>query len=182
MLFGDFDVAGDLGLWPEVAPGASAWSNAQNATATPGSGAIQASLSNIPQARVTVRQQCVHLPGPGRYALNGWGRSVGDTISTRDSVLLHWQLRQNGGEGCTQGNPDASGDHFLTASASWTQPATPAEILLPEAAWTPNSSLTISLVVVDVGVTIPPTINGWFDGINLAVSPIGSDLFRDGFE
>lgn len=182
VLFGDFDVAGDLALWPEVSPGASVWSNAQNATAAPGSGAIQASLSNIPQARVMVRQQCVHLPGPGRYALNGWGRSVGATVSTRDSVLLHWQLRHNGGEGCTQGNADASGDHFLTSSASWTQPATPAEIQLAEAAWTPNSSLTVSLVVIDVGVTVPPAINGWFDGIHLAVSPIGNDLFRDGFE
>ncbi len=182
ILFGDFDLSGDLGLWPEVTAGASVWSSAQNATTTPGSGAIQASLGNIPQARVSVRQQCVHLPGPGRYALNGWGRSVGATISTRDSVLLHWQLRHNGGEGCTQGSADASGDHFLTSSTSWTQPATPAEIQLAEAAWTPDSSLTVSLVVVDVGITNPPAINGWFDGISLAVSPIGSELFRDGFE
>ncbi|SDD53830.1 hypothetical protein [Aquimonas voraii] len=182
LLFGDFDVAGDLGLWPETTAGASVWSDAQNASGSAGSGALQASLGNIPQARVTVRQQCVHLPGPGRYALNGWGRSVGATISTRDSVLLHWQLRHNGGENCTQGNADVSGDHFLTSSASWTQPATPADIQLPDVAWTPNSSLTVSLVVVDVGVTSPAAINGWFDGISLAVSPLGDALFGDGFE
>lgn len=182
VLFGDFDAAGDLGLWPETTAGASVWSSAQNASGSTGSGAIQASLSNIPQARVSVRQQCVYLPGPGRYALNGWGRSVGATISTRDAVLLNWQLRHNGGESCTQGIADASGDHFLTSSASWTQPANPAEIQLPEAAWTPNSSLTVSLVVVDVGVTSPPAINGWFDGIGLTVSPIGNALFADGFE
>lgn len=164
--FGDFDVAGDLALWPEASAGASTWTSAQNGAGAPGSGSVQVSQSNIAQPRVTARSQCVHLPGPGRYLLNGWGRSAG-TLATRDSVLLHWQLRHDGGEACNAGPPVASGDHFLTTGTSWSRPVVPAQIVVSDADWTHTSSLTVALVVVDNGITFPPAVTGWFDGITL---------------
>lgn len=166
VLFGDFDEAGDLALWPEATAGASTWTSAQNSVGGAGSGSIQVSQSNIAQPRVTARSQCIHLPGPGRYLLNGWGRSAG-AIATRDSVLLHWQLRHDGGEACNAGPPVASGDHFLTTSTSWVRPTVPAQIVVSDADWTHTSSLTVALVVVDNGITFPPAVTGWFDGITL---------------
>lgn len=166
VLFGDFDAAGDLALWPEASAGASTWTSAQNGAGAPGSGSVQVSQSNVAQPRVTARSQCIHLPGPGRYLLNGWGRSAG-ALATRDSVLLHWQLRHDGGEACNAGPPVAAGDHFLTTGTSWFRPAVPAQIVVPEADWTHTSSLTVALVVVDNGITFPPAVTGWFDGITL---------------
>ena len=180
VLFGEFDAANELALWPEATAGASTWTAAQNAVGGTGSGSIQVSQSNIAQARVTARSQCIHLPGPGRYLLNGFGRSAG-AIGTRDSVLLNWQLRHDGGEACNAGPPNNAGDHFLTTGTGWVQPAAPAQILVTEADWTTNTSLTVALVVFDNGITFPPSVTGWFDGISLQVE--GTDvIFADDFE
>ena len=182
VLFGDFDVVGDLGLWPEATAGVSNWTGDQDAAGGTGSGSILVSQSDIAQARITARSQCIHLPGPGRYALNGWGRSGFGQLATRDSVLLHWQLRSNGEEACTAGLPDASGDHLLTTSNSWVRPANPAIIEVPAEQWTSNSSITVLLTVIDNGVTSPPSVAGWFDGITLETQALGGTIFADGFE
>jgi predicted outer membrane repeat protein len=180
VLFGDFDVAGDLGLWPEATTGASTWTSAQNAVGGAGSGSILVSQSNIAQPRVTARSQCIHLPGPGRYLLNGFGRSAG-AIGTRDSVLLNWQLRHSGGEACNAGPPNNGGDHFLSTSTGWVQPAVPAQILVSEADWTSTTSLTVALVVFDNGISFPPAVTGWFDGITLQAESLDL-IFADDFE
>lgn len=178
VLNGDLDA--DLNLWQDVTAGASSWTNAQNAVGAAGSGSIAVSMGDIPQDRITVRTQCIHLPGPGRYRLNGWGRSAG-TIASRDSVLLHWQLRRVGQESCNAGPPDLSGDHFLSTSAGWVRPATPATIEISETDWTWTSSITIELAVIDNGITFPPAVTGWFDGITLDVDE-GDVIFADDFE
>lgn len=177
VLNGNFDT--DLNLWNEIVPGAS-WTADQNAAGAPGSGSLAVSIASPPQPRVTVRGQCIHLPGPGRYLLNGWGRSGGN-IATRDSVLLRWELRRDGDEGCTAGPPDASGDHHLASSGSWVRPANPARIELAPAEWTHESSLNVQLVVVDNGITFPGSATGWFDGITLEVES-GDIIFQDDFE
>lgn len=179
---GDFDdtATGRLNLWLESTPGVSSWTADQNATGAAGSGSILVSQSNITSPRVTARVQCIHLPGPGRYLLNGWGRSGGQN-PVRDSVLLNWELRYNGGENCTNGVPQASGDHFLSTSGSWVRPANPAVIDLPSTEATHNSSLLVRLVVIDNGITFPAAATGWFDGITLEVES-GDLIFANGFE
>lgn len=177
---GDFDV--DLNLWPQFSGGvASTWDGSQNAAGAAGSGSVFVNQTNIPQRRVIVRLQCIHLPGPGRYLLNGWGRSGAGTPGVRDTILLHWQLRHDGGEACTSGLANQDGDHVLTTANSWNQPANPAAIDLPVAAWTPNSSILVQLVVNDNGVTSPLTATGWFDGITLTYEA-GDVIFADGFD
>lgn len=179
---GNFDSnsIGRLNHWTEVTPGASSWTSDQNGIGTPGSGSIHVSQSNIPAPRVTARSQCIHLPGPGRYLLNGWGRSSAN-IATRDSVLLRWELRHSGSESCNAGQADASGEHFLPNGVVFAPAATPARIEVPESAWTHTSSLNIQLVVIDNGVTFPPAVSGWFDGITLEVESLDL-IFADDFE
>jgi hypothetical protein len=179
VLNADFDA--DTNLWPEAAAGVSTWVGDQNASGAAGSGSVRVSQENIPQPRVTARSQCIHLPGPGRYLLNGWGRSGFGPIGTRDSVLLHWQLRRNGDEACNAGPPDASGDHFLSTSNSWGRPANAAIIEVLPDQWTHTSSITVMMTVIDNGVTFPPTVTGWFDGITLEVES-GDVIFADDFE
>lgn len=180
---GDFDnaVSGRLNHWLETTPGISSWVTDQNAVGSAGSGSIFVSQSGASAPRVSARMQCIHLPGPGVYLLNGWGRSGGQTLF-RDTVLLNWELRYNGGESCNGGLPDNSGDHVLSTSGSWVQPANPARIELPAANATNNSSLLVRMVVVDNGITAPITVTGWFDGITLEVEPLGDVIFADDFE
>ena len=178
VLNADFDA--DLNLWPEVTAGASSWTNAQNGSGPGGSGSVLVSMTNIPQARVVARVQCIHLPGPGRYTLNGWGRSAG-AIGTRDSTWLSWELRRNGGEACTDGAPDLTGNHFLTSGTGWARPANPAVIDISAADWTWRSSIAIQLVVYDNGIAFPPAVTGWFDGITLEAES-GDLIFADGFD
>ncbi len=179
VLNADFDSS--LNLWPEVTANASSWSNAQNVTGAPGSGSVFVSLGNIPQARIEARLQCVHLPGPGRYKLNGWGHAVGATMATRDGIVLGWEYRRSGGEECNAGPPDASGNHFLGSSNAWTHPASPALIDVSAADWTHTSSITVILVVNDLGTTFPASVAGYFDGITLEVDA-GDLIFANGFE
>ncbi len=180
VLNGNFDA--DMNLWAQVTPGSS-WVSDQNASGATGSGSILVNATNVSPPRFVARSQCVHLPGPGRYLLNGYGRSSGTTIANRDSTLLHWELRHGGLEACTDGAPNASGDHFLGASTSWRRPDTPAVIDLTPAQWTNTSSLTVYLVVYDNGVVAPPNNSavGWFDGITLEVVE-GDIIFQDDFD
>ena len=125
--------------------------------------------------------QCIHLPGPGVYALNGWGRAGAGGTGNRDYVYLHWELRRFGGEACNQGLADAAGDHFLSNSSNWQHPAHPSLIVVPAVDWTYTSSILVTHVVNEFGTTSPPNTIGWADGVTLTV--FGDDtLFRTGFD
>ncbi len=173
------DLEFDLNLWSPVTANAATWDNTQNAPGSVG-GSVLVSLNNIPQARVIALTQCIHLPGPGLYALNGFGRSGIGTPASRDATILAWEYRNNGSEACNAGAPTMSGDHPLTTAASWGSP--PASLInVTQAQWNNLSSITISLVVVDRGVTAPGNVTGWFDGITLGI--VGSDtIFANGFD
>lgn len=180
VLNGDFDA--DLNLWSEITAGATAWDGTRNGSGATGSGSLRVSRSDFVGTEVFGASQCIHLPGPARYLLNGFGRGGGFGVMT-DGTFLRWELRRDGGEACNAGPPDSSGTHFLSSSSSFVRPAVPAVIDLDEADWTHNSSITILLRVVDNGLTAPPnnSATGWFDGITLEVE--GSDLiFADGFD
>lgn len=181
----DFDA--DLNLWD--AAGVSNWDGSQNASGPTGSGSVQSSVA-IDDFIVTARTQCIHLPGPGTYYLNGFGR-VTAGAPFDNTVQLEWDLRYHGGIlGCTDGAPNVEGVHTLAHGPTWRRPPTDDVIEVSEADWTPNTSLTIHLVVVngnpikgisggDVPMLGGPT--GWFDGISLGID--GDDtIFADGFE
>lgn len=182
VLNGGFDR--DVRHWVEAAAGVSSRDPAQDAQGDPASGALRIRQDDPPQPNVFARVQCLHLPAPGRYRLNGWGRSSGP-IGLRDSVFLRWELRHDGGAACLAGMADLSGDHGLSASAGWIQPAAAALIDAPVAIWTPYSSVSVLLAVRDVGVTFPTSALGWIDGVALELEgdvPPSGLPFRDGFE
>ncbi len=180
----DFDV--DLHLWDAAGP--ASWDNLQNASGPTTSGSLRSTLAQD-DVIVVARSQCIHLPGPGTYYLNGFGR-VTNGAPIDNTVRLEWDLRYNGGAfGCTDGAPNLEGTHVLAQAPTWRRPPADDVIEVPEANWTPNTSLTINLVVVNgnpikgIGAGAPrlggPT--GWFDGITLGTE--GDDtIFADGFE
>lgn len=180
LLNGNFDV--DSNLWPPTTAGVSSWDGTQNAAGAAGSGAIKVTQAGTPNLqRVYGLSQCIHLPGPGIYALNGWGRAGAGSTGNRDYLYLNWELRYDGGEGCSSGAADASGDHFLSNSANWQHPANPKLIEISDGDWTSNSSVLVTQVVTEFGVTNPATTIGWFDGITLELQ-VDDTIFRDGFE
>ncbi|HEY0178727.1 MAG TPA: hypothetical protein VGC30_03715 [Dokdonella sp.] len=179
VLNGDFDDG--LAMWSN-GTNVSSWDSTQNASGGAGSGSAMVRLDDTaPGQRVYGLTQCVHLPGPGTYVLNGWGRSGAGPAASRDAVRLLWEFRRAGGEECTLGAADAAGDLHLTTQNAWVRPAAPALITVSAADWTYLSSIAITPFVVENGVASPTTTVGWFDGVTLDVVP--SDvIFADDFE
>lgn len=163
---GSFDT--DLNLW-WVPLGVATWDGTQGADAylEPRPGSIRVSGSTGIGTRLVGARQCIHLPGPGRYLLDGHGRSGSGFGVQADAVVLNWELRRDGGENCIAGLPDASGDLFITRANTWTHAAAPAEIFVPASMWTTNTSVMVSLVMVDSGIGWPRQVDGWFDAIFL---------------
>lgn len=181
VLNADFDV--DSNLWAEIFSGVSFWTNEQNTSGAAGSGSIKVTQTNVAFGQaIRGRQQCIHLPGPGVYALNGSGRGTGTAITPGDIAQLHWEYRRDGGESCTQGAPVSTGALTLSNRAGWSRAFAPARISVTPAEWMYTSSIAISLVGVESGVSgTPRTTSSWFDGITLEIE--GSDtLFANGFD
>ena len=177
VLNADFDFS-DLRLWTRFA---GAWDGTQNVAGGSGSGSWAYSGTGLNVPRVELGRQCIHLPGPATYRLNGRGRGGGSTIATRDFAVLAWEFRRTGFEACNAGAPDATGELTVGAGTNWGTAGTPTLIDVLPGDWTTTSSITITLVAVDGGVTSPRSISAFFDGIVLEI-PGGDALFGDGFE
>ena len=128
--------------------------------------------------------QCVHLPGPGTYRLNGAARVLPSSNPplVANRAGLAWELRYNDGDfGCQNGAPDITGLHPIATTGTWTRPATAATITVPPGQWTRNTSLTIAFDVQGAPSSSP---TAWFDDITL--EPGEPDplpfAFADGFE
>jgi len=175
---------GDLHLWNPVTPGASTFDPSEDVSGLPGSGSAKVSGQPVNGNRVVGSRQCVHLPGPGLYTLTTFGKTEFGPTAQRDSVVLQWEFRRDGSEQCDGGPADDAGDLLVTRQSTFSDPASPAVISVPPADFTPNSSITVSLVVIDNGLTVPRRATGWFDVVSLALTPFeaGDELFADGFE
>lgn len=179
VLDSDFDV--DLRLWSVATAGVTTWDGTRNASGATGSGSAHITRpSAVTGTQTAGLVQCVHLPGPGTYALNGWGHGTGTNVTAGDIAELAWEYRKNGGENCALGAADLAGTKILSSGNSWSRPATPVTIEVTEQDWTPTSSIAVTLIAVENGASGAPT-NAWFDGITVAVE--GDDtIFADGFE
>jgi hypothetical protein len=179
VLNGDFDFS-DLRLWSWFG---GTWDGTQNATGDAGSGSWTLATSGLTYRDVDVGQQCVPLPGPGRYLMNGWGRGGGSTIQARDYAVLAWEYRRNGGDDCSADAADASGELTLGHGTSWGHPTQPAAIEATPADFVSGRpSITLRLIARDGSPTnVGGPISAWFDGITLDVEE-GDVIFADGFE
>ncbi|HJT97154.1 MAG TPA: hypothetical protein VJ696_02480, partial [Rhodanobacteraceae bacterium] len=179
VLNSDFDA--DLRLWSTANADVTTWDPSKNVTGAAGSGSAHIMLPDaVTGTRVGGVVQCVHLPGPGVYALNGWGRGTGTMVTAGDIAELYWEYRKSGEEGCTNGPPDAFGTLTLSNSPNWSRAANPALIQVTEQDWTYTSSIAVTLVAQENGPSGAPT-NAWFDGVTLETD---SDdvIFADDFD
>jgi hypothetical protein len=181
VLNSDIDV--DARLWTPL-NAATISRDTLNASGGTSSGSLHIERPNAATGQpIAYASQCIHLPGPARYALNGWGRSGstgGFPPPVLDTTQLRWELRHNGGEDCAGGAIAASGALFLS-NGDWRRPANPAVIDIVAADWTSQSSLVIHLVVIESSTT-HDAARGWFDGITLEAQSLDDVIFRNGFE
>lgn len=170
------------------------WDATQNAPGSTG-GAIHIKQSTT-SAHVIGAVQCIHLPGPGDYSLNGSGKvaSGGSLPGDAHHAVLGWELRLMGSEDCT-GSADASGDQYLAASGGgWQRPGTPAHIVVTPQQWTTDTSIAV-YAVINVGpgnggingfftpAGGPTLKEGWIDHVTLDIdNPDDDTIFKNGFE
>lgn len=173
----------DVHLWRPVFAGVASWDSGQNAAGGANSGSAQVAQTGAAYGQaIPGLVQCIHLPGPGVYALDAWGRGTGTLVTPGDTAQLAWDYRRSGGENCTDGAADASGTHLLSNGNSWRRPAQPALIEVTAEEWTHTSSIAVTLVAVESGASAEPrTTNAWFDGVTLEI--LGEDtIFANGFD
>ena len=175
------DFAGDTNLWflPAGHAGNYQVDNAPDSIDGTGSAQVAGTSS---EGRLLGYVQCIHLPGPGTYALNGSARSESPQLSNPTALI--WELRHDGGEGCIDGPITTGGTHAIGTPSSgdqWVRPAQPALITVSESEWNHNTSLTVIMAVYPYAGGA--TYNGLFDYIALEWSADGSDvIFADGFD
>ncbi len=179
VLNGDFDFQ-DLRLWTHWI---GEWDGTQNASGAGGSGSWSMHTSGLTYRDVNVGEQCIPLPGPGRYSMTGWGKGGGNSVLSRDYAILKWEYRRTSDIDCSTATVDASGELTLGSGADWQQPAHPVTLDAPEADFiTSSPSIKLLLIARDGSpLSIGGPISAWFDGI--AVSVESRDvIFTDGFD
>ena len=185
VLNGDFDA--DLRIWDFSAE--STWDGLQNASGPAGSGSARVPVIIVPARPIDPRAplaigrtQCIYLPGPGRYRLNGFGRVSNGSMIDNNRVQLRWALRYVGNFDVCGGSgaPASTGVHLLATNSTWRKPLTPAEIVVDGGQFGPNTHLVVSLETLGSSFN-PPT--GWFDGITLEPVMAATDIiFANGFQ
>lgn len=175
VLNADFDNS-DLRLWTKFD---GAWDGTENIVGATNSGSWKYSNASTTAIDVVVGEQCIVLPVPGTYSLNGWGKGGGSTFNNRDYAVLKWEVRKNTLPTCA-GGVVASGQMTLGSGTSWGHPSQPAVIDLPEAQFGDQISIKLLLVAHQGNTTTANGISAWFDGITLDYT--GDRIFADGFE
>ncbi|HET6546519.1 MAG TPA: hypothetical protein VFG55_07230 [Rhodanobacteraceae bacterium] len=166
----------DLRLWNEVTPGSATWQPDGASSA----GAVYIHADPAVAGDLIGLSQCVRIPGPGVYALNGFGHSSG-SVATRDYVRLHWKLRPSSPDETCDGAVAVEGDLNLPRGTAFAAPAAPALIDVPAEVWTSTTTVEITTIVHENGVTTLETTNGWFDDITFEPD-FGDTIFEDGFD
>ncbi len=171
--------ASDVRLWPEVVNNASQFQGEDYAGISI-SGSLRVTENGGSIAALQARRQCVHLPGPTTYQLNGYGRGY-STQLFRDTLSLVWRLRASSAN-CS-GGVLREGTLALPNTTAWARAAQPAIIPISIAEWTVDSTLEIVLLATDDRVLPPNNIDVAFDQITLTVSGALPDpIFANGFE
>lgn len=187
VLNGNFDPH-DLRLWTVFA---GEWNGTENVVGDYGSGAwrLQKDVTppigglSLPDAPTSgdypAGEQCIVLPGPGRYLLSGWGKAAGN-FAFHDAAVLAWEYRKNSTFDCG-GTVDASGELTLSTSSSWARPTHPAVIDSTEADFY-ASNPTIKLRLIGRSGFPAGLMTVWFDGITLDVTEFDDEIFANGFD
>jgi hypothetical protein len=171
--------AGDVRLWPEVVNNASQFQSEDHAGISV-SGSLRVTENGGSIAALQARRQCVHLPGPTTYQLNGHGRSY-STQLFRDTLSLVWRLRASSAD-CS-GGVLREGTLALPNTTTWARAAQPAIIPLSTTEWTADSTLEIVILATDDRPLPPNNIDVAFDQITLTENAVlPAAIFANGFE
>ncbi len=179
VLNGGFDA--DARLWPVVTANASQH-QAEDHAGQGGSGSLRVTENGGSIAVLTARRQCVNLPGPSTYRLNGFGRGYTSNF-LRDTLSLRWRFRRASAD-CS-GPIDQEGSLALPNNIAWASAVSPATIAVTPADWTTDSTIEVLLVATDEVAAPPNDINVAFDAITLSPGtsvPLPDPLFANGFE
>jgi len=176
-LDGGFDA--DLRLWNEVTADATAWDSSRDHAGDTGSGSAHV---DVPRSATPVSglTQCIHVPGPSGYDLDGYALAPGNISIGHDAPSLHWKLRYDS-DTCV-GTTNAEGDLNIPAgSPDWHHALAPALINVPANRWKATTTIEVTLVVAEGNITSGGDTAAWFDGISLV--PHDADIiFQDGFD
>lgn len=127
--------------------------------------------------------QCIHVPGPSGYDLDGYALAPGNISIGHDAPSLHWTPRYADSDvaPCSS-TPDVQGDLNIPAgSADWHHALAPALINVPANRWKATTTIEVTLVVAEGNITSDGDTAAWFDGISLV--PHDADIiFQDGFD
>jgi hypothetical protein len=166
----------DLHIWTNAAPAATSWNPYDRAGSTD-SGSLEV-YDTSAATRVVALSQCVGIPGPGFYRLDGYGWSWEELYPPiPDHPILAWVLHRDGGD-CAGATID-SGEAQAPASGGWR--AIPAQFIVVGAGdWTPGTTLEVQLIQEK---TDNP-LGGDTDAIlfdDIALVPDDDVIFADGF-
>lgn len=167
----------DLHIWTNDAPAATSWYAYDHAGAAT-SGALEV-YDTSAATRVVGLSQCVGIPGPGIYRLDGYGWSWEDTIfAVPDHPILGWVLRPDSAD-CS-GAATGTGEAQAPTAGGWQ--AIGAQYIVVDAAdWTPGTTVEVELIQEKTadgfGGDSDPIL---FDGI--ALVPDSDRIFADGFD
>jgi predicted outer membrane repeat protein len=172
--------ASDLRIWRDLEPDWTSW-NADSNDA--GSGSLEINVPGLSGLdAVTGLSQCIHLPGPGTYTLDGRGNAGSLGGLFRDQLSLEWVLRDNG-DTC-EGPALGQGELFIRSGTGWRSPLEPATFVVPPGVWGINTTIELRLKVRQ-NPSNPASISlfGRFDNLSLTASgAIADELLIDGFE
>ncbi|MBL0163825.1 MAG: hypothetical protein IPP82_09350 [Xanthomonadales bacterium] len=188
LINGTFD--GSLRLWPNDFPDYTHWVALNDGPAGVSGSAemfIPGDQTGEPGgfqiASIYGVKQCFRVPWPGNYTLaaRGFSRADGSVIFP-DTPALNWRLRYNS-HNCT-GSIDFEGDLLLPGNIGWNSPQAPALITVPESNWGFQTTLEISLGVLQ-NFNDPAAQNSLFarlDNVVLHYQDDADVIFRNGFE
>lgn len=175
VLNADFDFS-DLRLWTKYD---GAWDGTQNVSGGTGSGSWNYNLSSTTATEAIVGAQCIVLPAPGTYNLNGWGKGSGTIANNKSYAIVKWVVVASNTGACG-GNLLASGQKTLGGGNAWGHPAQPSAIDVSPAQFGTGVSMQLTLVAHSSNNSSAHSLIAWFDGITLDY--IGDWIFADGFE
>lgn len=172
--------ASDLRIWRNLDPDWTRWSSLSDDA---GSGSLEINVPGLSGlASFTGASQCIHLPGPGTYTLDGRGYAGALNPQFLDRLSIEWVLRGNS-DAC-QGPALSQGELGIRAGTGWKSPLASAQFAISPTDWNLNSTVELRLTVRQNPNN--PAVNalfGRFDGLSLTgSSSFADELLADGFE
>lgn len=174
------DFVDDFHPW-QVVPPAAATFQETGAEGSPGGSVLISDGDQLALDEVVGLHQCVPLPGPGTWRLNGRAAGQGLISSTRDRVRLRWRYYPETTSNDCTGSATQGGDVLFPNAATMSAPLQDAFIVADVGEFNERTQVAVELVAIEGNTfTANDSTGGMFDAIRLFLD---SDvIFADGFD